>query len=160
MYFVCCGCANMPCITSIIAMWFHFKMSALFDRLVVNETFQSFEEIELFVERLASELFMPCRIKDSKTIETYNNSLKNVDYYLNPKLRFQHALFVCSHFGNPRDRSKGKRTTQYVRACKCNFYFKVVYQRGSQSFRITDVCREHQSHPMSESTIETFRVKE
>jgi hypothetical protein len=88
-------------------------MSAL-DRLKLDEPFDNFDDVLKFVERLAKEHFMPLRITD-------NESLKCEKSYLDSNLQFHHAKFVCSHFGEHRSRSNGKRSTQYVRACKCSF---------------------------------------
>ena len=132
----------------------------LLDKLVEHETFRDFEEIENYVKRLTDELKMPCRIGDCRTVENYNASLKNVENYLNPEIRYKHIKFICSHYGVHRSRSKGKRNPQVVRACDCPFYFKVAYQRLTSEFRITGVCPQHENHPMDESTINTFRVKQ
>jgi hypothetical protein len=95
-------------------------MSAL-DRLKINEHFVNFDDVLNFVERLTTEHFMPLRITDSKTIEKYNESLKCEESYLDSNLKFHHAKFVCSHFGEHRSRSNGKRSNQYMRACKFHF---------------------------------------
>lgn len=134
-------------------------MSAL-DRLKINEPFANFDDVLNFVERLTTEHFMPLRFTDSKTIEKYNESLKCEESYLDSNLKFHHAKFVCSHFGEHRSRSNGKRSNQYVRACKCSFFFTVSYVRKSNDFRIKSVCSKHSNHAMSEATIDTFRRKE
>ena len=96
-------------------------MSAL-DRLKLDEPLVNFDDVLKFVERLTNEYFMPLRITDSKSVEKYNESLKCEESYLDSKLQFHHAKFVCSHFGEHRSRSIGKRSTQYVRSCKCSFF--------------------------------------
>ncbi len=134
-------------------------MSVL-DRLVKDESFRNFDEVLEFVERLCKEHFMPLRISDSKSIEKYNDSLKNADNYLDKSIKFHHATFVCSHFGEHRSRSTGKRTNQFVRACKCPFFFKVSFERSTNDFRIKSLNAKHANHVMSEGTIDTFRRKE
>ena len=133
-------------------------MSAL-DRLKLDEPFENFDDVLKFVERLTTEHFMPLRITDSKSIEKYNESLKCEESYLDSNLQFHHAKFVCSHFGEHRSRSNGKRSTQYVRACKCSFFY-VSYVRKTNDFRIKSVCAKHSNHAMSAATIDTFRRKE
>ena len=134
-------------------------MSAL-NRLVKEESFRNFDEVLEFVERLSKEHYMPLRISDSKSIEKYNDSLKNVENYLDKSIKFHHAKFVCSHFGEHRSRSTGKRINQHVRACKCPFFFKVAFERATNDFRIKSLNSKHANHVLSEGTIDTFRRKE
>jgi hypothetical protein len=87
-------------------------MSAL-DRLKINEPFVNFDDVLNFVERLTTEHFMPLRITDSKTIEKYNESLKCEESYLDSNLKFHHAKFVCSHFGELLARQKLKCASKF-----------------------------------------------
>lgn len=147
------------------------------DDFIVGKTFDSFEEVEAFAKTLTTTYFYPLRIKDSKTIEKYNATVSRICSaiqitfilyaYLkikgpphDLKWRFKHATFICSHFGEHRDRALGKRLNQHVYACNCPFFFRVVYTPVLQKFRLDSLCVEHKGHPLSSEHIETYRVKE
>ncbi len=47
-------------------------------KLVLDETFDSFEAVEAFVKELRVNYYYPLKVLDSKTISTYNTEVSDV----------------------------------------------------------------------------------
>ena len=71
-------------------------------RLVENETFGSFEEVEQWVQELSDQNFYPLRVFDSCSVQAYNLRIKKK---IPESVQYKYVKFACSHYGDPRDRT-------------------------------------------------------
>ena len=81
------------------------------------------------------------------------------------KHKYASAVIVCSHYGDPRDRSNGARPNQFVLPCGCKWGFRVAVDANTKSCNYNKIVivwcvLEHQNHPISEELIKEYRVKE
>lgn len=113
---------------------------ALLESLKKGKEFLSFEEMELFFERLCDENFFPLKVKDSKTILSYNKKLKEP---LDLKWRYKYVDITCSHFGEHKSRSEGHRPNQKVYANECPFRVHVVFKPDAEKFIVVNCETRH-----------------
>lgn len=113
---------------------------ALLESLKKGKEFWSFEEMELFFERLCDDNFFPLKVKDSKTILSYNKTLKEP---LDLKWRYKHVDITCSHFGEHKSRSEGHRPNQKVYANEYPFRVRVVFKPAAEKFIVMKCETRH-----------------
>ncbi|EFX66392.1 hypothetical protein DAPPUDRAFT_116438 [Daphnia pulex] len=96
--------------------------------------------MELFFERLCDDNFFPLKVKDSKTILSYNKTLKEP---LDLKGRYKYVDITCSHFGEHKFRSEGHRPNQKVYANECPFRVRVVFKPAAEKFIVMKCETRH-----------------
>lgn len=114
------------------------------NELSKGRLFNNYEEIQDLVGKLKNESFIALRIQDSETIKQYNKKIKTGSLkQQNERWKFKYVKFVCSHYGKPRNRSKGSRPNQKVFSCECPFFFRVLFDVYLQKFKVSSLCLEH-----------------
>ena len=147
------------CSTSSLSSYNILTM-ALLESLKIGKEFLSFEEMELYFEGLCEENFFPLKVKDSKTIASYNKALKKP---LDLKWKYKYVEITCSHFGEHKSRSEGHRPNQKVYANNCPFRVRVVFKPDAQKF-VIDACEKlhgpfppKEPHPISKEHYALYR---
>jgi hypothetical protein len=79
-------------------------------------------------------------MKDSKTILSYNKTLKEP---LDLKWRYKYVDITCSHFGEHKSRSEGHRPNQKVYANECPFRVRVVFKPAAEKFIVMKCETRH-----------------
>lgn len=73
-------------------------------------------------------------------------------------LKYHRIRYVCTHFGNPRSRSEGKRPNQHHFASACKASFSVTLNRLADEgacLEVSDVCLDH-NHQLSEANYQFY----
>ena len=80
------------------------------------------------------------KVKDSKTILSYNKKLKET---LDLKWRYKYVDITCSHFGEHKSCSEGNRPNQKVYANECPFRVRVVFKPAAEKFIVMKCETRH-----------------
>ena len=80
------------------------------------------------------------KVKDSKTILSYNKKLKEP---LDLKWRYKYVDITCTHFGEHKSCSEGNRPNQKVYANECPFRVRVVFKPAAEKFIVMKCETRH-----------------
>jgi hypothetical protein len=80
---------------------------------------------------------------------------------IDEKWKYQSTIILkCSHFGEHKNRGKGMREVTEAYACGCKFEIRISFNNKFEKYVVYYSHLFHQNHPISESLILTYRVKE